>query len=339
MARKLTPKQVFNDLMTAHEPKLAEAFMQAVADLKTVLDHQRFSAAMAAGDVEAALAALNLDDKAYDALLEAVRTTYLEAGKATSENLPARLAVVRFGGRNLRAEAWLRERAASFVTRIQEDQRVAIREVLVAGMEAGTGPKALTTRIVGRISRISGRREGGILGLSSPQARSVAAAQTELSSAEPALLRHYLTRTRRDRRFDRSITKALREGKAVAPDIAARAITAYERRLLALRGETIARTEAMTALHAAQHEALQQAVDSGALQANQVRRVWRSAGDRRVRHSHQAMNGDSVGLAEVFTSPSGAALRFPGDPMAPVEEVVNCRCWCEPRIDFYSNVA
>ncbi|MNE30168.1 Phage Mu protein F like protein [compost metagenome] len=268
-----------------------------------------------------------------------MRATYLDAGKATAENLPTRLAVVRFGGRNLRAEAWLRDRAVSFVTRILEDQRAAIRDVLVAGMAAGTGPKALTVRIVGRISRISGKREGGILGLSSPQARSVASAQAELTSADPALLRHYLTRTRRDRRFDRSITKALREGRAVPADIASKAITAYERRLLALRAETIARTEAMTALHGAQQEALQQAVDSGALQANQVRRVWRSAGDRRVRHTHQAMNGDSAGLHEVFVSPSGAALRFPGDPLAPVGEVVNCRCWCEPRIDFYSNIA
>ena len=338
MARKLTPKQVFNDLMMAHEPKLAAAFMEAVADLKSVLDHQRFTAALAAGNVEAALAALNLDEGAYDDLLEAMRATYLEAGKATADNLPARLAVVRFGGRNLRAEAWLRERAATFVTRILEDQRVAIREVLVAGMEAGTAPRALTIRIVGRISRVSGKREGGILGLSSPQARSVTAAQTELASADPALLRKYLARTRRDRRFDRSVTKALREGRALPADIASKALTAYERRLLALRGETIARTEAMTALHAAQHEALQQAVDSGALQANQVRRVWRSAGDRRVRHTHQAMNGDSAGLHEVFVSPGGAALRFPGDPLAPVEEIVNCRCWCEPRIDFYSNI-
>ena len=338
MARKLTPKQVFYDLMMAHEPKLAAAFLKGVAELKTVLDHQRFAAAMAAGDVEAALAALNLDDRAYDDLLEAMRATYMEAGKATAENLPARLAVVRFGGRNLRAEAWLRERAATFVTRALEDQRVAIREALVAGMEAGVGPRALTVRLVGRVSRLSGKREGGILGLTSQQAGFVGSARGELASADPAALRHYLTRTRRDKRFDRSITKAINEGVAVDPKIAARAIAAYERRLLALRAETVARTEAMTALHAAQLEALEQAVDDGALQANQVRRVWRSAGDRRVRHTHQAMNGDSVGLREVFTSPSGAALRFPGDPLAPVGEVVNCRCWCEPRIDFYSNI-
>ncbi|MNX98291.1 Phage Mu protein F like protein [compost metagenome] len=205
-------------------------------------------------------------------------------------------------------------------------------------MEAGAAPRSLAVRIVGRTNRATGKREGGILGLSAPQERFVASAQHELASADPALLKHYLTRTRRDRRFDRSITKAIREGQPVDPAIAAKALTAYERRLLQTRAQTVARTEAMTALHEGQYESLLQLVDSEAVQESQVRRVWRSSSDLRVRHTHAALNGDSAGLRDTFHSPSGARLRFPGDPLAPVSERVNCRCWCEPRIDFYANL-
>ena len=33
-----------------------------------------------------------------------------------------------------------------------------------------------------------------------------------------------------------------------------------------------------------------------------------------------------TGLEEPFTAPDGTLLRFPGDPNAPPELVVNCRC-------------
>jgi hypothetical protein len=38
------------------------------------------------------------------------------------------------------------------------------------------------------------------------------------------------------------------------------------------------------------------------------------------------MDGQERGLNEPFDSPSGAQLMYPGDPDAPAEEVINCRC-------------
>ena len=55
-------------------------------------------------------------------------------------------------------------------------------------------------------------------------------------------------------------------------------------------------------------------------------KVWLAAHDDRTRSSHAEMDGQTVAYDEMFVSPSGAELEFPGDWRAPAEEVYNCRC-------------
>jgi hypothetical protein len=344
MARKPTLAQLLDELLTRYEQSVAEAFRAAVADLAAGADLQRLIAALTNGDLNAAMDALHLDPAAYGKLRDAIEQAYGEAGQITTDSLPAlkdrtgARVVIRWSARNYRAEAFLREHGANLVTRIVEDQRQAVRTRLETAMREGVNPRTAALEIVGRVNRATGKREGGIIGLSTAQEGYVANARAELTSEDPAALRRYLERARRDKRFDRSVQKAIREGTPLPQDVAMKALDRYQARLLQLRGEMIGRSEALRSLNAASHEALLQAVDSGAITAAQVRRVWRSAGDLRVRHTHQALNGDSVGLEERFRSPSGALLLYPGDPSAPASETVNCRCIVQPRIDFLANL-
>lgn len=50
------------------------------------------------------------------------------------------------------------------------------------------------------------------------------------------------------------------------------------------------------------------------------------SGDRR----HYEMNGERVKLGEMFVTPLGNEMRYPGDPRAPIEETANCRCTHAP---------
>lgn len=54
---------------------------------------------------------------------------------------------------------------------------------------------------------------------------------------------------------------------------------------------------------------------------------WISQRDDRVRHTHMVLDGKTVPVPAVFTSPSGAKLRYPGDPRAPMSERAGCRCF------------
>lgn len=338
-------RQVYADLLQRYGRQVADAFMKAVDELRAGVQIQRLQAAIEQGNIEAALDALNLDPAAYNEMLDRLRDAHTAGGQSSVDTFPRRRAdgtalVMRFDGRNPRAEAWLSRNSSTLVSRIVSDQRAAVRASLAAGMQRGDNPRQTALDIVGRVNRVTGRREGGVLGLSVPQEQFVRSARDELASSDASGLRNYLTRTRRDRRFDRTVTKAIREKTAPPKEIAAKAVTAYERRLLQLRGETIGRVETMTALQNGKREAFQQAIDAGKVNAADVRKAWRSAGDLRVRHTHVMLNGDSAAFNEPFQSASGALLQHPMDTSlgAGPDEIINCRCDCEYRIDFLANL-
>jgi hypothetical protein len=345
MARTSKQQRVYDDLLNRHGRAIADAFFKAVAELKSAVQLQRVTAAIEAGNVDAALDALSLDPAVYNDLLEKVRAAHMESGNTAAAAMSKRgldgvVMTIRFDGRNLGAERLLAEQSAKLITRLGAEQIDLARKVLTEGMARGDNPRRVALDLVGRVSRATGKREGGVLGLSAPQERYVALAREELASSDPAMLRKYLERSRRDRRFDRTVEKAIREGKAIPKDTADRMATAYERRLLQLRGEMIGRTEAMTSIQQARYEAYRQAVESGKVNEADVRKVWRSAGDKRVRHSHTVLDGESVGLHEPFMSPTGAVMLYPMDASfgAGPEEIIGCRCDCEYRIDFLANL-
>lgn len=249
--------------------------------------------------------------------------------------------MARFDGRNPRAEGWLTERSSTLVVEIVDDQREAIRAAARDGMEAGRNPRETALDIVGRINRKTGRREGGIVGLTTQQAGWVQNAAAELQSGDPAQMAGYLERKARDRRFDPVVRRAIRDGKPVSAADVRKMVARYSDKLLKTRGDAIARTETLAALHAAQHEGLRQMVDAGNLRADQIERVWDSTGnDGRTRDSHLAMEGQATGLEGLFVTPAGHRLQYPGDTThgAPGSETINCRCQVRVRINHFAGL-
>lgn len=345
MARTRSQARLYDELADRYGRAVADAFLRALDDMRSAVQVQRLTAAIEAGQIEEALDELHIDPEAYEEMLDRIREAHTEGGRAATEFMPSRrpdgtALVVRFSGRNPAAENWLRAHSSQLITRLTDDQRAAVRASLRDSMEAGVNPRSAALRIVGTLNRATGKREGGILGLSEAQEGYVRNARAELASGDKAALESYLGRKRRNKHFDRAVRKAIRDETPVPPETARKAIAAYEASLLKLRGETIGRVEAMTSLQAAKFEAYRQAVESGQVAEADVRKVWRSAGDGRVRHTHMALNGESEGLNEAFRSPSGARLRFPMDTAlgAPADEIINCRCDAEYRIDFLANV-
>lgn len=214
-----------------------------------------------------------------------------------------------------------------------------MRLALEAGQAEGRNPRATALDIVGRMDRATGQRVGGILGLNSAQTDAVIRARAELLSGDPAQMRNYLTRARRDKRFDRLVLKAIREGRPMGKADVDAITGRYKDRLLALRGETIARTETLAGLNAGKEEGIRQLIDSGKVQRSAVKKVWRATGDDRTRDSHMALNGTEIGIDEAFTSPlTGAQMMYPHDTSrgAPPSEVIGCRCFYEIKIDYFA---
>lgn len=86
-----------------------------------------------------------------------------------------------------------------------------------------------------------------------------------------------------------------------------------------VRSEMIARTEVLGASNAAAVQAAKGAGIEG------LRKTWLSTSDKRTRDDHRDANGQTVDLDEKFTV-GGSAMDHPGDPAAPAEQTIRCRC-------------
>lgn len=330
MARRPSQKRLFRELAARYGQEVALAFMAAVRDITRQVEVQKLILALDRRDLDAAMQAMHIDRAAFQPLEAKLVEAFTAGGQGAVASMPAAVSIgFRFDPGNQRAAAIIREMAGTLITRLTQGEIDQARAFLADGMARGAGPRSVALDLVGRISRATGQRTGGLIGLSGPYRDYVATARAELASTDPALLRNYLTRKQRDRRYDRAVSRAIETGKPVPAETARTAVTRYSARLVRLRGEIIARTEGLPAIRAAKHEAYQQLADDGRVDAMDIVRGWSTNEDGRQRDTHDAMNGQEVrGLDMPFTSPSGAQMMFPGDTSrgAPASEIVACRC-------------
>jgi hypothetical protein len=330
MAIRPDQRRLFRELAAKFGPEVARAFIQAINELKAGVELQRLENAVRRGDLQDAIDALHIDRAAFLPLENKIIEAYEAGGQGAAASMPRSVSVgYRFDPGNQRAASWIQRHAATLITGLFENEVAQARTHLAAGMARGASPRAVALDLVGRISRVTGSREGGLIGLSGPQREAVEAARAEIASGDPAGLRNYLTRKRRDRRFDKTVQTAIKQGGSIPADTARNMITRYTARLVQLRGEVIARTEGLPAIRAAKREAYQQLVDDGRIDGRSIVRGWHTIRDGRERDTHGDMNGQRVrGLDQPFTSPSGARMRYPGDTSlgAPASETISCRC-------------
>lgn len=339
----MTPRQQLDAFAELLAPVLRDAFLAALQDIVDTVILRRVIEAVEYGDLEAAFRAMGFSDAAMRPLTAAIETGFEQGGILTGATFPRYLqtsngkAVFRFDVRNSRAEAWLRDHSSELVTRIGDDVRGVIRNTLTRGMEEGRNPRNVALDIIGRVDPASGKRVGGVVGLTPNQELWASSARQRLI----ALDEKYFTMELRDKRFDRTVAKAIRDGKPLPIATVDKLIDRYRSNALRYRGEMIGRTEAMQSLNRSEWEATMQAVDLGATKKSAVQREWDSAGDRRVRWSHVKLNGLRVGVDEPFVSPvTGAKMMFPGDTSlgAPAREVVACRCRVRTVIDWLADI-
>lgn len=324
------------------ERELADEFIKIIRSIRDRTKLSDLEAAIRSGDAGAVGRVLGIAEARMSELSEAARRVYVAgAGVGAVEVMrTARVANFSFNLRNPRVEAMLRDRSSALVTHIIEGQREVIRTALSNGMTLGQNPRSTALDIIGR-KGASGRRTGGVIGLTPQQAGYVRNARSELSALDNRSLHAYLRREARDKRFDSTVIKATESGKPLTMAQIDKIAGAYEDRLLLRRGEDIARTEVMSSISAARDEAFGQAIDSGDLDPDDLEATWDSSGDARTRESHRKMDGQTVPRGGLFTTGNGYRLAHPGDHShgAPASETVNCRCILTYKVDFVGRAA
>lgn len=319
-------------LLKAWEPILQAAFLECFDGLRDRVSVPRLILLIDAKDIEGTIAALGLERAQFRPLGAAVEALYEAAAldatagiEVVQGPLGLRIAPL-FDVKEPAAQQWIESHATALISELTEQQRELVRTALAplrSGLDpmmTGDTPEKLALDLVGRVSKVTGHREGGIIGLTARQAEWAASYERELSGVPDAKA---LTRKLRDRRFDRSVEKAIREGRPLPEKTRAAMIATYRNRALRYRAEAIAMNEAHEVAHAAQITAWEQAIARGAVTEDRIRRHWVTAQDDHVRPMHAEvpkMNPGGVGLHAPFNTPKGQFLQ-PGWRFDP-----GCRC-------------
>lgn len=202
------------------------------------------------------------------------------------------------------------EYALDRIVEITDAQREAIRQAIAdQSVMQGIGPLD-----VARTIRQS-------IGLTTYQRSVVASYRVQLEQLDPRALEREL----RDKRYDRTIRAAIEQNTPLSTEQVDAMTDAYHRKMLALRAQTIARTEALRATSYGGLARAQEVMDRHP--ELDVTKRWLATDDNRTRDTHRDLNGKEVdGMTSHFVTSAGNTLRWPLDEQGVAEEVINCRC-------------
>lgn len=305
-------------------PKIQKAFWDAVYRARARIDVDALTDALARGDVLGASEMLRLNANDFSSLREAMRGAYISAGEGMNGMLPQQIAAQwGFEGYNPRALTWIEQRGAALVQGITEDSQAAtqraILDVLERPQERSLRSAALD--ITGRMNRATARREGGILGLTAEQTQWAINARADLANLDA----RYFNRARRDKRFDKTVAAAIRNGRPLSQAQIDKITGRYKDKLLDMRGQIIARNEAFEAQASARHEAMRQVRERPDVEA--VTKRWQLGFPVQHRDNHVALAGRKVAdLEDRFDLGGGLTALHPHDADLPAGETINCRC-------------
>lgn len=334
-------KRQFERLIADLEPGMRRAFEEVIADIKDGIDWATLIRALAAGDIEGAIAALRIEAAAFHSLATAMQAAYVGGGVMAAAAIrdPSGLIRFRFDMTNPVAVAWIKEHVGQRITgEMMADTLQNIRDVIAAGYSRGDGPQNIAVEIAGRV--VNGTRQGGLIGLDAPRAarlakvsdgmRTAAGVQGLVVKSADGSLR---VRYKVNKATENRILTAYLRGTSVPESQRILAVKQYTSLLLKARADTIARTETGQAVMSARFEAWRQAAETYGSEA--IVKTWRHGSHSKdARPEHIAMNGKSVrGLYTPFEFKMGVQKLHALDGNGFGRHDINCGCSTDFRLD------
>lgn len=302
-------------LIASYERKIREGFRQKANQAWAAINITELATLIEAGNIEQLLAvAVILPQEVNAVALAGFVAAIDQAGK---EIFDATGEVVVFDDVHANALRIMENRAFVVRTQFAAKQEAAIRAVLLDGIRRGVTPRQQAVAIRASI------------GLTVNQVKAVNNFRDLLENRDRKVLRRKL----RDKRFDRTINRAIREDKRIAQDKIDKMVNRYRDRYINYRAGVIAQTEALSAIHRGKEEMFNHAIAAGHITAESLKNTWVTIPDDNRRHSHATMQGQKRAHGEYFVSGAGNLLLHPGDPFAPIGETAHCRCLKVTRID------
>lgn len=305
------PLDEFEAVLSRQEKRIRDAFSEFLARVRDPAVVAEITRLVEAGNIEAALSIVASHMRAISSAYVA---SIADAGNAAMASLALELSGstigIFFDPSDPAAAAQIQRQSMALIREFADKQREAVRGALSRAFLEGEGTAAMA------------RAFRSAIGLTGSQEAAVSNYERLLRTGNAEALERKL----RDRRFDRTVRRAQRENRPLSAEQIERMATRYRERMLAYRAENIARTQALEATSMAREIAARQMLDQTGILPERIERTWLRTADRRTRDHHDSMQGQKRAMGQPFIDGLGQALMFPGDPNAPANTRVNCRC-------------
>ena len=303
-------------LLRSQDRRIRRIFDLAINEFKDDLNLAQVARLIERGDL---LGALSEIDQVATLAASASQQAFNAAAQSTTAFLSGQVNLsIGFDTSNNAAVQVLRRNRLEFITNFTGQQRAATRAALVDGVSRGIGPRALAKEFRDSV------------GLTRRQTKAVANYRRLLQrigqdDVPKNLQREFLSRTLRDRRSDGKLKRLVRDGNRLSASEIEGMVERYRLRQIKSRSVTIARTEALASVHQGQDNAIEQSIQNGVFEREQIIGKWLTGQDGRQRDAHDELHTVESPHGTPFVNQIGEIL-FPGDRGADVSNIVNCRC-------------
>jgi len=305
-----------SDIANRYEPRIRNGLIRAFNQIRSKTSLRELEVAIRASGVEGVMNYMKdtpgiISQQIRDDLDDAIR----DSGRASISLVPKGAVVDathRFSTTNPFAARAIRNYELNLIQGISSDTVSAVRNAVEADILSGANPRSTA-----RVYR-------NTIGLTPSQERAVRNYNNSLKNLDTDALDRKL----RDGRFDSKVRRAIQDGKPLAAKDVERMTQRYRERYIKYRSEVIARTESLRAVSIGNQMAMDQMVQTGAIDKTKVRKHWVYTRDARTRNEHvkiPMLNPNGVEIDGFFTTPLGP-LKFPRDPMGAAGNTIQCRC-------------
>lgn len=239
--------------------------------------------------------------------------------------------------RNITVENMLAQSDLKEFSYLPEKNKNKIRKYLQEGMSKGLNPQAVTLNLIGRINPQTFKREGGIISLSNQQKQEIKTIHSYLLNFD----NRYFDVEMRDKRFDRSVRKSIRNKIPLAKEKIDKILNSIENLILRRDVGIVVHDEVFKAIAKSEYDSILKLINEGEITKDMVTKWWSDSGDEKTRESHKELGkrydkAHAIPFDEPFITESGAKLMYPHDDTlgAPQEEISGCRCKCQYYIEF-----
>lgn len=305
-------------------PKLKAAVVQAINELRSnLVDVEALSIALSNGDSDAAIAATHVDDIGdllfgigmgpnHYVFVETTRNVFALGAITALSALPLEIqTALSYNSLSQRAVDFMLRDGAEMVQEITASTKQAVRSLVSRSLADSVPPAKQVYEI----------RQ--LIGLTDSQATAVLNFRRQLETRQ--ILGFTPPDERRLNAVDRSVIRRHMKLGTLSDAEIDKLVEKYYVSLVNRRALNIARTESLNSVNNGQQELWQQARDAGFLNDEEHRQFWLTAGDERVRPTHQsipAMNPNGVKIGGYFVTPHGLVT----GPGTRNSGFISCRC-------------